>query len=72
MTPQGHAPPDIRLAHGVRDRQIAADDADDHEQRVHRHREGEEQNTGDAQNQADYQHAERGQQENLTEEPGDE
>ena len=40
--------------------------AHDHQQRVHRDREGQEQNAGDAQDQPDDQHAEGGQHQDLT------
>ena len=62
--------PDVRLAHGVGDREESAQRADDHQQPVHHDRERQQQDAGDAQDQAHDQHAEGGQDEDLSQQPG--
>ena len=49
---EGHPPPGIRLAHGVRDREVSADRADDHQERVDHDRERQQHDAHHAQDQA--------------------
>ena len=66
-----HAPPGDALAHGVSDGEQSDQRGDQNQHQVHRDGERQQQRAGDRQREADHQHAECGQHQDLSEKSGE-